>query len=115
MATLRYIINGVTVYPELPIDIEDAFIGETQQMADGSEAAAYLAVKRRWVIRLTGATEAERTTWFNAAVLNVAFTLTDEQNVNYTVRVDSRRQSLTATDPASNATYYDLEISLRQI
>lgn len=115
MAQLYYTLNGQTIYPLLPIDIEDEVIGDVQQMADGSERLAYLATKRRWVIRHDDASESLRTTWLAAAPLTATYTLTDELGTSYTVRTESRRATLIASNAADNTTTYEIELNVRQV
>lgn len=115
MATLRHILNGVVLGPELPVESELEPLGDEQQMAGGNSRFWHRADKLRVTLRRRNLSEAELATWEAASPLNAAVSYVDERNVTRTVRVVRRKLVLTRTRPVDNAAFYTAEIELREL
>ena len=118
----KFVANSQTVYPELPIGMEDVPVGASVSLLNGGSRFYYRKTIKRWTLALHDATEAEATTWRSAFPLTASYTLTDETSTSYTVRTVSRSIPLVTTVPAiqggSNTTgpaTYDISVEVEQI
>lgn len=115
MATLRHILNGVTLNAELPVEAELSPVGDEQQLAGGNTRFWHRADKLRVTLRRRNLSEAELATWEAASPLHTALIYADERNVTRTVRVVRRKVTLARTRPATNAAFYAIEIELQEL
>jgi hypothetical protein len=118
----KLILNGQTLYPELPVPMTLTPVGQTIALLNGGERFYYRKAIREWTLTLRDATEAERTTWLTAAAVSASVSFTDEHSTAYTCRVVDVAVDLTRTTPAveghANTTgpgFYDLSVTVRQI
>jgi hypothetical protein len=115
MATLRHILNGVTLDCELPVETDEEPVGEEQQMAGGNTRFWHRADKIQVVLQRRGVSEATLATWKSASPRNTALTYTDELNQSFTVRVIRRRFRLVRTIPATGAAFYDVAVEIKEL
>ena len=123
MAVRCYLVlNGQTLYPELPVGREQVIIAEDRRMLGGALRRAWRATKYRFTLTIRGVDEATRTTWMSAAPASTSVSYTDERNITLTAVVVSVRDDLTRTEPAveggastTGPGYYDLEVVIEEV
>lgn len=115
-------LNGTSFYPELPIGRRKLLVREQKRMKSGQLRTAQYAEKYAFSLRLTDATEAERSAWLAAAATSASISFTDELAVVRTVVVQDVVDDLTRTEPAApgglattGPGYYDLSIELEEV
>lgn len=102
MATLKYVSNGQTIFPELPIDREDLPIEDGRRGINGQLRTVHRATKKRLAYGRGNLSEAERATWITAHPLNTSFSHTDELGVTRTMKCLRRSDPFTRSKPAVN-------------
>lgn len=124
MANCYVTLNGASLYPELPIGVEVLVVSEDKRMLNGQLRRAYRAVKRRYTLTLTDASEAEYSSWLAAASAGIGASVAfvNEQAVSRTVFVMSVTEDLSRTVPAvdgglatTGPASYDLTVVLEEV
>lgn len=118
----KVVLNGQTLYPELPVELTLTPVGQEVALLNGGTRFYWRRTLREWSLTLRDATESERNIWLTAAAMSTSVTYTDEHSVDHTCRVTGIGASLARTVPAveggSNTTgpgYYDLSITIQSI
>lgn len=122
MANLWVTLNGVKLFPALPLDRGREPRRDTLDMAPGNTRYYHRASKRHWTLTHPKATEALRTTWLGAAVESAALPFVDLEGASHTVVVMGISDPITKTTPnvngsttATGAVLYDLVIELQEV
>jgi hypothetical protein len=114
--------GAVALYPELPVEYTTIPIVDDRRMLNGQTRRAYRAAKLRIGLRLSGATEAEFTTWAGVADFSTSLTFVNERGQSFTVNLVDWTYPLSRTVPdveggtnTTGAGYYDLAMTLEQV
>lgn len=123
MAVNCYVtLNSTVFYPSLPVARRQLIIAERRRMLNGQLRTAYRATKYEFTLTLPDASEAERTAWIAAAVVNASVTYVDELGVSRTVVVTDVTEPLVRTVPSveggtstTGPGYYDLSVVIEEV
>lgn len=122
MANCFIVLNGTTIYPELPVGRSRIFVREQRRMVNGQMRTAHRARKMSFTLTLRDATEAERTAWLAAADETQSLTFADELGVSRTVVVQEVTEDLTRTAPTvegglstTGPAFYDLTVVVEEV
>lgn len=124
MANLWVTLNSVKLFPALPIDRGREPQRDVLTMAPKNRRYYHRSSKRRWTLTLPKATEAQRTSWLNAAVETSSLPFVDLEGTSFTVVVVAIADPITKTTPtagqagsatATGTVLYDLTIELEEV
>jgi hypothetical protein len=122
MSVLKYVSNGETIYPELPIAKPLLVIEEGRRMLNGQGRWALRAQKATLAYGRGNLSEAELTTWIAAHPGHISFNHTDEVPVTRVMKRTNLTITLERTEPVEEGgldttglAYYRVDVELEEV